>query len=71
MFKLNIKDMLWLLGIMVALITAMFGLDYLGFDLAEPINMPINRPINIPINIPSGDNHPSMSPTGAMSGTIG
>ena len=59
MFKLNIKDMLWFIIIMVALITAMFGLDYLGFDLAEPIN------------IPSGDNHPSMSPTGAMSGTIG
>lgn len=63
MFKLNIKDMLWFIIIMAALITAMFGLDYLGFDLAESIN--------IPINIPSGDNHPSMSPTGAMSGTIG
>lgn len=63
MFKLNIRDMLCFLVIMVALITAMFGLDYLGFDLAEPINLPIN--------IPSGDNNPSMSPTGAMSGTIG
>lgn len=63
MFKLNIKDILWLTGIMVALITAMFGLDYLVFDLAEPIN--------IPVNTPSGDNHPSMSPTGAMSRTIG
>ena len=51
--------MLWFSVIMVALITAMFGLDYLGFDLAEPINLP------------SGDTNPSMSPTGAMSGTIG
>lgn len=59
MFKLNIKDMLWLLGIMIILMAIMFGLDYLGFDLAKPIN------------IPDGDNHPSMSPTGAMSGTIG
>lgn len=59
MFKLNIKDMLWFIVIMVVVMAAMFGLDYLGFDLAEPIN------------IPSGDINPSMSPTGAMSGTIG
>ena len=63
MFKLNIKDMLWLLGIMIILMAIMFGLDYLGFDLSAPINLPIITP--------SGDNHPSMSPTGAMSGTIG
>lgn len=63
MFKLNIKDMLWLLGIMIILMAIMFGLDYLGFDLAKPIN--------IPFNIPDGDTNPSMSPTGAMSGTIG
>lgn len=63
MFKLNIKDMLWFLGIMIILMAIMFGLDYLGFDLAKPIN--------IPVNLPSGDANPSMSPTGAMSGTIG
>lgn len=63
MFKLNIKDVLWIIVIMIVYVAVMFGLDYLGFDLAEPIN--------IPANIPDGDNHPSMSPTGAMSGTIG
>ena len=55
MFKLNIKGMLWI----VAIVAIMFGSDYLGFDLSEAIN------------IPSGDTNPSMSPTGAMSGTIG
>lgn len=59
MFKLNIKDMLWFIAIMVVVMAVMFGLDYLGFDLSAPIN------------IPSGDINPSMSPTGAMSGTIG
>ena len=59
MFKLNIKDMLWLLGIMVVVMAVMFGLDYLGFDLSAPINLP------------NGDTNPSISPTGAMSGTIG
>lgn len=59
MFKLNIKDMLWIIVIMIVYVAAMFGLDYLGVDLAEPVN------------IPSGDTNPSMSPTGAMSGTIG
>lgn len=59
MFKLNIKDMLWLLGIMIVVMAAMFGLGYLGFDLEKLVN------------IPDVDNHPSMSPTGAMSGTIG
>lgn len=63
MFKLNIKKMLWIIVIMITYVAVMFGLDYLGIDLSAPINLPIITP--------SGDNHPSMSPTGAMSGTIG
>ena len=59
MFKLNILDMLGFILIMAALISLMFGLDYIGVDLAAPINLP------------NDSNHPSMSPTGAMSGTIG
>ena len=59
MFKLNIKDMLWFTVIIIVVMVVMFGLDYLGFDLSEPINLP------------DGEANPSMSPTGAMSGTIG
>ena len=58
MFKLNIRDMLWFLLIMITLMSVMFGLDYMGVDLSAPINLP------------SDSTHPSMSPTGAMSGTI-
>ena len=59
MFKFNIKDVLWLLGIMIAAMVILIGASYLEVDSSEIIN------------IPSGDTNPSMSPTGAMSGTIG
>lgn len=59
MFKLNIKDMLWLIFIIIAVMGVMFGLEYLGFDLSAPIN------------ISDGDENLSMSLIGVMSGTIG
>lgn len=51
--------MLGLLAIMIVVISIMVMLNYLGFDLSAPIN------------IPDSDVNPSISPTGAMSGTVG
>lgn len=49
--------------ITVFMVGIMFGLDYMGVDLSAPIDLPDG--------LSDGDGHPSMSPTGAMSGTIG
>ena len=68
MFKLNIKDMAGIVLIMVFMGGVMFGLDYMGVDLSAPIDLPSGL---FDGDSPSGDTHPSMSPTGAMSGTIG
>ena len=62
MIKLNIKDMAGIIAIMVFMGCVMFGLDYMGVGLSAPINLPDGL---------TDDNNPSMSPTGAMSGTIG
>ena len=59
MFKFNIKDVLWLSGIVIAAMVILIGVSYLEVDSSETID------------IPSRDTNPSMSPTGAMSGTIG
>ena len=67
MIKLNIKDMAGIILIMFFMVGVMFGLDYMGVDLSAPIDLPDG----LPDDSPSGDYHPSMSPTGAMSGTIG
>lgn len=58
MYKLNIIDMLGLLGIMLCLGGIMALLTYFGVDLSAPLSLP------------SGDSTPYLSPTGAMSGTI-
>ena len=57
-YKLNIKDMAFIILAMVAVMLILMGLDYLGVDLSAPIN------------IPSSDENTSMSLSGAMSGTI-
>lgn len=57
-YKLNIKDMLFIITVMVAMMLVLMGLDYLGVDLSAPID------------IPSSDENTSMSLSGAMSGTI-
>ena len=58
MYKLNIIDMLGLLGIMLCLGGIMALLTYFGVDLSAPLSLP------------TGDSVPYLSPTGAMSGTI-
>ena len=55
---MNIKDTLFIITVMVAMILIIMGLEYLGVDLSAPIN------------IPSSDENTSMSLSGAMSGTI-
>ena len=61
-YKLNIKDMAYIISVMVVMMVVMtlilIGLDYMGVDLSAPIN------------IPSSDENTSMSLSGAMSGTI-
>lgn len=50
--------MVFTILVMVAMMVILMGLDYMGVDLSTPIN------------IPSSDESTSMSPSGAMSGTI-
>ena len=57
-YKLNIKDMLFIITVMAVMMLVLMVLDYLGVDLSAPIN------------IPSSDENTSMSLSGAMSGTI-
>ena len=57
-YKLNIKDMLFIISVMAAMMLILMGLDYLGVDLSAPIELP------------SSDENTSMSLAGAMSGTI-
>ena len=57
-YKLNIKDMLFIITVMVGIMLILMGLDYLGVDLTAPIELP------------SSDENTSMSLAGAMSGTI-
>lgn len=57
-YKLNIKDMAFIIIVMVVMMLVLIGLDYLGVDLSAPIN------------IPSSDENTSISLAGAMSGTI-
>ena len=57
-YKLNIKDMAFIISVMVVMTLILIGLDYVGVDLSEPIN------------IPSSGENTSMSLAGAMSGTI-
>ena len=57
-YKLNIKDMAFIIIVMVVMMLVLMGLDYLGVELSAPIN------------IPSSDESISLSLAGAMSGTI-
>ena len=57
-YKLNIKDMAFIIIVMVVMMLVITGLDYLGVDLSAPIELP------------SSDENTSISPSGAMSGTI-
>ena len=57
-YKLNIKDMAFIISVMVVMMLILIGLDYLGVDLTAPIELP------------SSDENTSMSLAGAMSGTI-
>lgn len=57
-YKLNIKDMAFIISVMMVIMLILMGLDYLGVDLSAPIDLP------------SLDENTSMSPSGAMSGTI-
>ena len=57
-YKLNIKDMAFIISVMVAMMIILIGLDYIGVELSAPIG------------ISSSDENTSMSPSGAMSGTI-
>ena len=57
-YKLNIKDMVFIISAMVVMMLVLMGLDYLGADLSAPIELP------------SSDENTSMSLAGAMSGTI-
>ena len=57
-YKLNIKDMAFIISVMVAMMLILTGLDYIGVDLSAPIELP------------SSDENTSMSLSGAMSGTI-
>lgn len=60
-YKLNIKDMLFIITVMAGMMLILIGLDYMGVDLSEPIELP---------NLSSSDENTSMSLAGAMSGTI-
>lgn len=60
-YKLNIKDTVFIITVMVAMVFILMGLDYLGVDLSAPIELP---------NLSSSDENTSMSLSGAMSGTI-
>ena len=53
--------MLFIISVMVAMMLVLMGLDYLGVDLSAPIDLP---------SLSSSDENTSMSPSGAMSGTI-
>jgi hypothetical protein len=57
-YKLNIKDMAFIISVMVVMMLILMGLDYLGVDLSAPIELP------------SSDENTSMSLSGVMSGTI-
>ena len=57
-YKLNIKDMAFIISVMIFMALILIGLDYIGVDLSAPIDLP------------SSDENTSMSPSGAMSGTI-
>lgn len=57
-YKLNIKDIVFIISVVVIMMLILKGLDYLGVDLSAPIH------------IPSSDENTSMSLSGAMSGTI-
>ena len=50
--------MAFIISVMVVMTLILIGLDYVGVDLSEPIN------------IPSSGENTSMSLAGAMSGTI-
>lgn len=60
-YKLNIKDMTFMISVMVVMMLILMGLDYLGVDLSAPIGL---------LSLPSSDENTSMSLSGAMSGTI-
>ena len=60
-YKLNIKDMAFIITVMVVMMAILIGLDYLGVDLSAPIELP---------SLCGSDDNTSMSPSGAMSGTI-
>lgn len=50
--------MAFIITVMAAMMLILTGLDYMGVDLSEPIELP------------SSDENTSMSLSGAMSGTI-
>ena len=60
-YKLNIKDMAFIVSVMVGMMFILMSLDYLGVDLSAPIGL---------LSLPSSDENTSMSLAGAMSGTI-
>ena len=60
-YKLNIKDMLFIISVMVVMTLILMGLDYMGVDLSAPIELP---------SLCDSDENTSMSLSGAMSGTI-
>lgn len=60
-YKLNIKDMVFIITVMVTMMLILMGLDYLGVDLSAPIKLP---------SLCDSDENTSMSLSGVMSGTI-
>lgn len=60
-YKLNVKDMVFTISVMIVMILILHGLEYLGVDLSAPIELP---------SLHDSDENTSMSLAGAMSGTI-
>lgn len=58
---MNIKDMAFIISVMVVMMLILIGLGYLGADLSAPIDIP---------SLCESDENTSMSLSGAMSGTI-
>ena len=57
-YRLNIKDMVFIVSVIAVMMLVLIGLDYMGVDLSAPIELP------------SSDENTSMSLSGVMSGTI-